>query len=496
MSANSNPHYDTLVKHFQSISHFEHLSALGDWDQATMMPMGGGEARGAAMAELAKHIHALKTAPMLTQTIDDAEQLPLSEQQQANLTEMRYQYQQANIVPGELVEAKTKAAYHCEQAWREQRRNNDWQGFKPNLENLMQLVKEEAKIRAEAQNVAPYDALLDKFEPGMTSASLEQIFGHLKEWLPQLIQQVQDKQRSEPKFTIPNASAENQAKLGREIMDTLGFDFNHGRLDISSHPFCGGVASDVRLTTRYDEADFTSGLMGIVHETGHAKYEQGLPLAWRGQPAGVARSMALHESQSLFCEMQIGRGPAFLKLIEPHLTSILGSQLTHSQLTNIYTRVKPGLIRVDADEVTYPCHILLRFEAEKALVSGELAVADLPEFWSAQMQSLLGINTDGDYRNGCMQDIHWAVGELGYFPSYTLGAMYAAQFRTAMEKELGCVESLISAGKLSSVMGWLNDNIWSQGSLLSIDELMRRSTGETLNPEHFRKHLQTRYLTR
>ena len=494
MSANSNPHYDTLVKHFQSISHFEHLSALGDWDQATMMPMGGGEARGAAMAELAKHIHSLKTAPMLAQTIDDAEQQPLTPQQQANLTEMRYQYLQANVVPSELVVAKTKAAYHCEHAWREQRSNNDWQGFKPNLESLMSLVKEEANIRAEAQNVSPYDALLDKFEPGMTTASLEQIFGNLKTWLPELIQQVQDKQSSEASFAIAPACAASQAKLGREVMQILDFDFNHGRLDISSHPFCGGVASDVRLTTRFDETDFTSGLMGIVHETGHAKYEQGLPLAWRGQPAGLARSMALHESQSLFCEMQIGRGPAFLKLIESHLSTILASQLTHDQLTNIYTRVTPGLIRVDADEVTYPCHILLRFEAEKALVSGELAVADLPDFWSSQMQSLLGINTDGDYKNGCMQDIHWAVGELGYFPSYTLGAMYAAQFRSAMESELGSMESLINSGKLSSVMGWLNDKVWSQGSLLSVDELMRQSTGETLNPEHFKKHLIGRYL--
>ncbi|MGS0674327.1 carboxypeptidase M32 [Shewanella sp. 30m-9] len=494
MSSNTNPHYETLTQHFQSISHFEHLSALGDWDQAAMMPMGGGDARGAAMAELAKHIHSLKTAPMLAHTIEEAEQLPLTVQQQANLREIRYQYLQANVVPGDLVEAKTKAAYHCEQAWREQRRNNDWQGFKPNLESLMELAKEEANIRAEAQNVSPYDALLDKFEPGMTTASLEQIFGQLTSWLPGLIQTIQDKQKSQPRFTIPTASADNQAKLGREVMNILGFDFNHGRLDISSHPFCGGVASDVRLTTRYDEADFTSGLMGIVHETGHAKYEQGLPLAWRGQPAGLARSMALHESQSLFCEMQLGRGPAFLKLIQPHLTTLLGCELSHQQLTNIYSRVKPGHIRVDADEVTYPCHILLRFEAEKALVTGQLAVADLPDFWSAQMQALLGINTDGDYKNGCMQDIHWAVGELGYFPSYTLGAMYAAQFKGAMEQSIGNLEALIDAGKLADVTGWLHDNVWSQGSLLETNDLMRQATGETLNPAHFKKHLEQRYL--
>ncbi|MCL1138771.1 carboxypeptidase M32 [Shewanella pneumatophori] len=494
MSADKAPNYQTLTKHFQSISHFEHLSALGDWDQATMMPIGGGEARGAAMAELAKHIHSLKTAPMLADTIAQAQQESLTLEQNANLREINYQYLQANAVPGDLVEAKTKAAYHCEQAWRDQRKNNDWQGFKPNLENLMSLVKEEASIRAQALRVSPYDALLDKFEPGMTTASIDNIFGQLKSWLPELIQQVQHKQASEPRFDIPSASAANQALLGREVMQVLGFDFNHGRLDISSHPFCGGVASDVRLTTRYDEADFTSGLMGIIHETGHAKYEQGLPLAWRGQPAGLARSMALHESQSLFCEMQVGRGPGFLKLIQPHLKQLLACPLSHEQLTNIYTRVTPGHIRVDADEVTYPCHILLRFEAEKALVSGELAVADLPDFWSTQMQSLLGINTDGDYKNGCMQDIHWAVGELGYFPSYTLGAMYAAQFKYAMENQIGSVENAIAAGKLADVMAWLQSNVWSKGSLLEIDDLMRQATGETLNPAHFKRHLENHYL--
>ncbi|ACJ30868.1 Thermostable carboxypeptidase 1 [Shewanella piezotolerans WP3] len=493
MNQPTNKNYQLLCSHFQSISHFEHLSALGDWDQAAMMPIGGGEARGAAMAELAKHIHSLKTAPMLEQTIAAAELEALTAQQQANLREIRYQYQQANIVPGSLVEAKTKAAYKCEQAWREQRSQNDWQGFRPNLENVLALAKEEAQIRAEALNISPYDALLDKFEPGMTSTRLEHIFGGLKSWLPGLIEQIQEKQRHQDRFQIPHASSDAQALLSRDVMTLLQFDFNHGRLDTSSHPFCGGVASDVRLTTRYDEADFTSGLMGVVHETGHAKYEQGLPLKWRGQPAGVARSMAIHESQSLFCEMQLGRGSAFLKQLQPMLQQRLDCNLSHEQLLNIYSRVTPGHIRVDADEVTYPCHILLRFEAEKALVGNQLAVADLPDFWSAQMQSLLGINTDGDYKNGCMQDIHWAVGEMGYFPSYTLGAMYAAQFRVAMEQQLGSMESLVASGHLSSVTGWLEHNIWSKGSLLTTDELVQQATGETLNPEYFKKHLLQRY---
>ncbi|NMD50599.1 carboxypeptidase M32 [Shewanella sp. DNRA4] len=489
------PSYDKLTAHFQKISHFEHFSALGDWDQAAMMPLGGGSERGDAMAELALHIHSLKTAPELGDNLAQASQEALSPEQQANLREMQYQYQQATLVPGELVQAKTKMAYQCENAWREQRKNNDWQGFKPNLKAVISLAREEALIRAQALNISPYDALLDKFEPGMSTAKLEQTFGELKTWLPSLIQDVLAKQASEPKLTL-NGPFEIKAQqaLGQAVMAYLGFDFNHGRLDISSHPFCGGVPSDVRITTRYNEADFSSAIMGIVHETGHARYEQGLPKPWRGQPAGLARSMGVHESQSLFCEMQLGANPAFLRQLQPLIKQHFGCDFSAQDLARHYTRVNPGLIRVDADEVTYPCHILLRFEAEKAFIDGSLSVDDLPDFWSSQMQQLLGINTDGNYRDGCMQDIHWAVGELGYFPSYTLGAMYAAQCRFAMERSLGPIENLIDNGQLSQVFDWLGKHIWSKGSLLTTDELIIQATGEPLNSQYLAKHLTQRYL--
>ena len=489
------PSYDKLTAHFQKISHFEHFSALGDWDQAAMMPLGGGSERGDAMAELALHIHSLKTAPELGDNLALATQEVQSPEQQANLREMQYQYQQATLVPGELVQAKTKMAYQCENAWREQRKNNDWQGFKPNLKAVIALAREEALIRAQALNISPYDALLDKFEPGMTTAKLEQTFGDLKTWLPSLIQDVLAKQASEPKLTL-NGPFEIKAQqaLGQAVMAYLGFDFNHGRLDISSHPFCGGVPSDVRITTRYNEADFSSAIMGIVHETGHARYEQGLPKQWRGQPAGLARSMGVHESQSLFCEMQLGANPAFLRQLQPLIKQHLGCEFSAQDLARHYTRVNPGLIRVDADEVTYPCHILLRFEAEKAFIDGSLSVDDLPDFWSSQMQQLLGINTDGNYRDGCMQDIHWAVGELGYFPSYTLGAMYAAQCRFALGRSLGPIENLIDNGQLSQVFDWLGSHIWSKGSLLTTDELIIQATGEPLNSQYLAKHLKQRYL--
>ncbi|MCG9695854.1 carboxypeptidase M32 [Shewanella sp. Isolate11] len=495
MSKSLRRHYDALCQHFQTISHFEHFSILGDWDQATMMPKGGSEPRSDAMATLAKHIHQLKTQPDLAEHLAAAAQAPLSAIEQANVREMNYQYHQANVVPAQLVEAQTKTGYRCENAWREQRKNNDWQGFKPNLEAVIALTREEAQIRSEALGVSPYDALLDKFEPGMTSEKLESTFGQLKTWLPQLITQVVDKQASEAKVTIQGPfPIEGQQALSRELMQLLGFDFDSGRLDCSSHPFSSGVPGDLRITTRYDEQDFTSAVMGTIHETGHACYEQGLPKTWRGQPVGLARSMGIHESQSLFFEMQLGRGQGFLKQLLPRLNQQLNTHYTQAQLANIYSRVNPGKIRVDADEVTYPCHILLRFEAEKALIDGSLAVADLPDFWSSQMQSLLGINTDGDYQNGCMQDIHWTLGELGYFPSYTLGAMYAAQFKAKMESQIGDIDSLVADNQLTKIIQWLEDNIWSQGSILTTDELVIQATGEALNPIHFQQHLSGRYL--
>ncbi|WP_429098735.1 hypothetical protein [Aeromonas veronii] len=256
------------------------------------------------------------------------------------------------------------------------------------------------------------------------------------------------------------------------------------------------VRCDVRITTRYNEQEFVSSLMGIVHETGHARYEQGLPRHLLGQPVAEARSMAIHESQSLFCEMQLGHHPAFLALLAPRIRHHFGEQAAFApdNLAKLYSRVEPGFIRVDADEVTYPAHVILRYELERDLVEGKIEVADIPELWDAKMQQWLGLSTKGNYRNGCMQDIHWTDGSFGYFPSYTLGAMYAAQLRFALEKELGSMGEVIAAGRLPEIFGWLGRNIWSQGSLHSTDELVRRATGEALNPHWLRQHLEQRYL--
>lgn len=367
--------------------------------------------------------------------------------------------------------------------------------LKKNWAEVVTLSREEAQIRAEAKGISAYDAMLDIYEPGTTTASLDQLFSDVKTWLPSMIDQAIEKQAS-GQIQLPNGHypAEKQKALGLDVMKLLQFDFEHGRLDESVHPFCGGVPSDVRITTRYDEKEFVQSLMGIVHETGHARYEQGLPKAFAGTSAGQARSMGIHESQSLFFEMQLGRSPAFVDHLAQLATNYFqGNEFKADNLAKIYTRVEKGYIRVDADELTYPAHVILRYEIERDLMNGVIKHTDVPELWNEKMKSYLGLSTEGNYKNGCMQDIHWTDGSFGYFPSYTLGAMYAAQFMAAMKQSVD-VDSVVRSGDLTPIFTWLSDHIWSKGSLLTTDELVKQATGETLNAKFFQAHLQARYL--
>jgi carboxypeptidase Taq len=280
-------------------------------------------------------------------------------------------------------------------------------------------------------------------------------------------------------------------------MATLGFDFAHGRLDVSTHPFCGGIPEDVRITTRYDEADFMTGLMGILHETGHALYEMGLPQAWRTQPVGRARGMSLHESQSLLMEMQVCRSPEFFVFAAPRIARFFDSSgelvWNAEALREATVRVEPGFIRVDADEVTYPAHVILRYRLEKALISGELEVAGLPEAWNDGMVELLGVRPPND-RLGCLQDLHWYDGAFGYFPTYTLGALTAAQLFEAARKAVPSVLGSISHGDFGPLLGWLRTHVHGLGSSLSTDDLLVAATGRPLDSAAFKTHLSRRYL--
>ncbi|NIF22017.1 carboxypeptidase M32 [Candidatus Pantoea multigeneris] len=489
--------YQQLAARFQRISRFSHLGAIAGWDMHTMMAPGGSQARGEALAELSVLQHELLTDSKLGQWLEAAAQEDLNDIERANLNEMKRAWQQATLLPASLVEAKSIAGSRCEHAWRQQRPANDWQGFAANLKDVVRLSREEAQLRAEANGTSRYDALLDLFEPGMTSAKLDITFGELKSWLPDLLQRVVAKQSQHPLVQPQGPFAIGaQRDLGLSIMKTLGFDFQHGRLDVSAHPFCGGVPEDVRITTRYKDDHFLSAMMGVIHETGHARYEQNLPKTWRGQPVALARSTAVHESQSLFMEMQLGRSREFLQFILPQVTTLLGAQpaLEAENFIRLTQQVKPGFIRVDADELSYPAHVILRYEIERALIEGEIEVEDIPALWDEKMQQSLGLDTRGNYRDGPMQDIHWTDGAFGYFPTYTLGAIYAAQLFQSVELAIPQLRDLLVQGELGAVFDWLQQNIWQHGSRFPTDQLLRNATGNTLDTSCFRRHLERRYL--
>jgi carboxypeptidase Taq len=280
------------------------------------------------------------------------------------------------------------------------------------------------------------------------------------------------------------------------LMQRIGFDFAHGRLDVSAHPFCGGIPDDVRITTRYSESDFARALMGVLHETGHALYQRGLPTEWRLQPVGRARGMAVHESQSLLLEMQVCRSRAFLAFAAPILREAFGAHGPCWEAEALYQRqirLNRGLIRVDADEVTYPAHVILRYRLERAMIAGDLRPADLPGAWAEESRRLLGVAPDNG-RDGCLQDIHWYDGNWGYFPTYTLGALIAAQLFEAAHRDLPDLTDAIASGEFSGLIGWLGEQVHSKGSLLSTAELVEQATGKPLTTASFERHLRDRYL--
>lgn len=497
MPTASAPGYAELCRAHSRLYRYNHLAAIVGWDRNAMMPPKGNAARAAAEAELGALMHRARTDPRLADWLRQAETEPLTEIERANLREMRRDWRDANALPESLIEAKTLAGAQCEHAWRSQRPANDWRGFLENFREVVRLAREEAQLLADDTGLTRYDALMDRFEPGVRAADIDRIFGDVKQWLPDLIARAQAKQRDEKVIAAAGPfPVATQRAMSLAVMNLMGFDFEAGRLDQSTHPFSGGVPEDVRLTTRYREDDFAQSLMGTIHETGHARFEQNLPRAWLGQPIGTARSYGIHESQSLSFEMQLARSPGFIGLLAPLVTEHFGDQpaFAAENLCRMFTRVTPGFIRVEADEVTYPAHVILRYEIERALIEGEIEAEGIPALWDEKMLTLLGLDTHGNFRDGCMQDVHWTEGAFGYFPSYTLGAMYAAQWFAAMRRAVPDLDARIAAGDLAPVFGWLEKNIWSQASRWETPELVRRASGEALNPAHFRAHLEARYL--
>lgn len=491
--------YKTLEKVFKKLNDISQAKSVLHWDTATVMPSGGAEARGEQQATLSSIYHAILTDEGVGELLEKAgtKGRKLNEWQRANLREMRNEYKHASAVPQKLVKELVKEGSNCEMVWRKARAENDFKMLLPHLKKVVSTVREIAKLKGNAFGCDPYDALLDQYEPGLTSAQIDPVFDDLKEFLPDFIAKVVEKQKSrkitELKGPFP---AEKQKVIAAKMMDVIGFDLNKGVFGESHHPFCGGYPGDIRITTRYDENDFATSIMGVLHESGHAMYEAALPEKWIKQPVGRARGMAVHESQSLLIEMQACRSPEFLKFLLPVVKKefdVKGKGWSAENFYNIYTTVKPSLIRVDADEVTYPAHILLRYYIEKYLISGDMEVEDLPDAWAQGMEKFLGIKPEDD-KNGCMQDIHWMDGTFGYFPTYTLGAIYAAQIFAAAKQADSKIMPSIAKGDFKPLKGWLNKNVHELGSKLSTAELIKAATGSELDVNIYKNHLKERYL--
>ena len=469
------------------------------WDRATQMPDGGAAARSEQMAALKLVCHDIITEPALPDLLDGAEaQNDLDPWQRANVKEMRRSWLHAGATPANLVEAFSKACSSCEMAWRAARPANDFAAILPTLERVLELTREVAALKASRLGKTPYDALLDQWEPDGSEAAIDAVFEPLVRSLPALIDAAIAAQARRPApvapvgpFPIPT-----QREAAVALMKRLGFDFDHGRLDISAHPFCGGTPDDVRITTRYDEGDFRRALMGVLHETGHAMYERGLPEAWRRQPVGRSRGMSIHESQSLLVEMQVCRSPAFHEFAAPILRETFGRSGPEWEPENLYrlnTRVERSLIRVDADEVTYSAHVILRYRLERALLAGDLKLKDLPAAWNDAMRELVGIAPPDD-RQGCLQDIHWYDGAFGYFPTYTLGAMTAAQLFDAAKRADHAIEPGIARGEFAPLFAWLRANVHGKASRFSTPEIIAQASGKPLDAAIFERHLRARYL--
>jgi carboxypeptidase Taq len=487
--------YTALEARFRRLADIEGAIAVLSWDQAVCMPKGGGRVRGDQLATLRRLAHDTLSSPDTAALLDEALALDgLDPWQRANLREMRRRHVRATALDPAIVEALARATNSCELVWRDARAASDFAMLRPHLEEVVRLTREAAGQVGAGLGLPAYDALLDEFQPGLRSAEVERLLAPVEAALPAMIEEAIARQRPAvpPKGPFP---VERQRELGRRLVERLGFDFHHGRLDESTHPFCGGVPDDIRITTRYREDEVVSALMAILHETGHALYEAGLPRDWRGQPVGEARGIVIHESQSLLMEMQACRSPEFVAFLAGELARAFGPDpaFAPDNLETLYRRVERSLIRVDADEMTYPLHIVLRWRLERALLAGDLALADLPAAWNDAMRELLGIVPPDD-RHGCLQDIHWPTGGFGYFPDYTLGAMLAAQLFQAALREVPELRRSIAAGDMAPLLGWLRRAVHGHGSRPDWQELVVAATGAPLSPEPFLTHLRERYL--
>lgn len=472
------------------------LGSIGSvlhWDERTQRPPAAADHRAEQIALIARMTHEQFTSPRIGDLLLAAEAFASEADGDVavNLRETRRDYDRATKLPADLVQEMARVTSLAENAWESAKKSSDFPSFAPWLEQVVQLKIREADCLAPGKN--RYDTLLDQYEPGETSANLKRVFESLRGPLVELIGRITDSGRQAPVDILErHYPADAQEALARAAATAIGFDTSAGILARSVHPFCTSLGPrDHRMTTRYDEKYFGDAFFGVLHETGHALYNQGLPADHWGLPTGEAVSLGIHESQSRLWENLVGRSRSFWKHFLPHARTAFPQALADvndEQWHFAINDVRPSFIRTESDEATYNLHVLLRFELEQALISGELAVRDLPGEWNARMQKYLGVTPPDDAR-GCLQDVHWSGGGIGYFPTYTLGNLYAAQLFEQARQDLGDLDAMFARGEFALLLQWLRKNVHQHGKRYSAGQLVKRITGRELSPQPLLDHL-------
>jgi len=490
--------YQQLEQEFRRLHAFRGALAVLRWDAAVTMPRGSADVRGEQLAALELECHALLASPRLARLLERAQAgaVTLEDWQSANLREMRRLRDHAVAMPPSLIARLARAVAQAEARWREAREHNDFGVLVPQLEEVVRLVRSRAELLAQRFSLDPWDALADEFTPGLLSRDIDALFTPLSRRLPALVTEALERQAERPVLAIEGRFAPGrQRALCTEVMKALGFPFDRGRFDDCDHAFTEGVPGDIRVTASFNPRDPFQGLLGALHETGQALYDLGLPAAWVDQPVGQDRGMALEESQSLLLEMIVGRSRAFVAWLRPLLEKhydVSGPPWSEDNLYACLNRVARGPNRSEADELTYQTHIVLRYELERRLLSGRLAVRELRDAWNDLSAQRLGLVPVSDVE-GCLQDIHWATGAFGHFPSYGVGAVIAGQLWEAIREQEPGIDEEIRAGRFACLLDWLRQRVHAQGARFGVPELVRHATGRALSAAPFLRYLERKY---
>jgi carboxypeptidase Taq len=486
--------YKNLKILFEEQSLINDISGILNWDMATYMPENSRRQRIKQITKLYDYKKNIFNVIKKNEFFNKVNEFELDKFDKINFELMKNKFDYFNSISVDKLKKKAELSIECEGLWREAKEKSNFNIVKNSFVKLVKLIKEESETLSQIKEKKKYDCLLSKYDRSLDSKQLFKIFNRVEKFIKKKLPLIVNKQKKIEFHDFLNE--EDQFNLSKIFMKQLGFDFSRGRIDKSLHPFCGGGTQDVRITTRFTEEDSFSCFDALMHETGHALYEQGLPEKWAHQPIGSAGGMSLHESQSLFVEMQIIKSLPVSQFIQQILKDKLGKDpnvWSSEVIYNIRNSVTPGYIRVDSDEVHYPLHIIHRFNIEYKIIEEDANVEHLPDLWNEEFSKTLGLDVHDD-KSGCLQDIHWYGGDFGYFPTYSIGAFIAAQLACKVRTELINYDLNLKEGNFKPIIMWLRENIHNRGNFLKIDELLEESTDEKLNLKYFENHIIDRYI--